>query len=235
MRFEKAFQIVIGAEGGYVNDPNDPGGETKYGISKAAYPSLNIAALTLEEAKGIYRRDYWQACRCDDFPAMLRLPLFDSAVNQGVSAAIKLLQQILRVDVDGIIGPKTIGAANSSDTKELVLDFLSYRALRYVETRNFDRYGRGWLRRMFSITMELNSEDQPAIQQPAIVKPSPAQPKGKAKIVNADYLAFRSTPAGQTQPLILQKGQVLQTLESIGDWERVSFLAEGWVSKKYLI
>ncbi len=249
MRFDQAFEIVVGHEGGYVNDPQDPGGETKFGISKASYPNLDIAALTIEQATEIYRKDYWQAARCDDFPELLRLPLFDSTVNQGLRGAITLLQEILRVDVDGIIGPKTLNAALKADARELVLDFFSYRALKYVNTRNFDRFGRGWMRRMFSIAMELNTTPTPSFEQKPIAinvssgepattvseKPAPQTPKGKPKIVNADYLAFRNSPGGQGQPIILQKGLVLNTLESMGDWERVSIVTEGWVAKKYLV
>ena len=93
MDFDEAFDILIGHEGGHVDHPNDPGGETKYGISKRAYPDVNIAALTLDDAKAIYREDYWDRVRADELPAELRFPLFDAAVNSGVAQSIKWLQR----------------------------------------------------------------------------------------------------------------------------------------------
>ncbi|KWT77357.1 glycosyl hydrolase 108 family protein [Candidatus Magnetominusculus xianensis] len=63
--YTAAVRFVLDAEGGYVNDPDDPGGETKYGISKRAYPSLDIKSLTIEDAKRLYRRDYWGRASCD--------------------------------------------------------------------------------------------------------------------------------------------------------------------------
>jgi len=88
--FDRAFQLVIGAEGGYVNDPSDAGGETKYGISKRAYPDTDIKSLTLDDAKEIYKQDYWNAVQGDDLPDRLDIVMFDCAVNQGVGAARKL-------------------------------------------------------------------------------------------------------------------------------------------------
>ena len=84
---------VLSHEGGYVNDPNDPGGETKWGISKRSYPHLDIAALTLEDAQEIYRRDYWYALNLNAQPWPKALCLFDCAVNMGRGVALELYQQ----------------------------------------------------------------------------------------------------------------------------------------------
>jgi lysozyme family protein len=91
--FERAFKFAISAEGGYVNDPDDPGGETKFGISKRAYPSVDIAALTAEQAKEIYRRDYWERAGCDALKWPLNILVFDAAVNQGVSFAREMAHE----------------------------------------------------------------------------------------------------------------------------------------------
>src|SRR5574343_326744 len=77
MTFDQAFDRLIGHEGGYVFDPHDPGGETKFGISKRAYPALDIAALTLADAKAIYRRDYWDGAQCDRLPPDLAFDRFN--------------------------------------------------------------------------------------------------------------------------------------------------------------
>lgn len=149
--FERAFEIVIGAEGGYVNDPRDPGGETKYGISQRAYPSLDIKALTLEDAQAIYLKDYWQAASCDRLPDGLAIALFDAAVNQGIRPATRMLQRALHVPEDGILGNLTIAAANAIDPDRLMADFLAERSLHYASLSNFATYGRGWMRRIFHL------------------------------------------------------------------------------------
>ena len=78
---------ILKAEGGYVNDPNDPGGETKYGISKAAYPDLDIAGLTINQAMDIYEKDYWNANGLDNYDIKVAFMLFDIAVLQGAGVA----------------------------------------------------------------------------------------------------------------------------------------------------
>lgn len=159
--FDRAFAFVIGAEGGYSNDPHDPGGETKYGIADHSdgvidgkHEGVPIKEISLEGAKGIYRRDYWAPARCDHFPWPLSAMVFDAAVNQGVKAALLTLQKTLGVAQDGIVGPNTLGAVKRADLRELCALYLADRALRYTGTRNFDRYGRGWFKRLFRLAME---------------------------------------------------------------------------------
>lgn len=152
--FDVCFEHLIGLEGGYNNDPVDPGGETKYGISKRAYPDENIASLTIDQAKAIYKRDYWDAVKGDELPHGLDMLAFDAAVNQGVRPAITMLQKALNVAQDGILGLDTLGKARSAG-KDVCALYLAERALRYYGTRNFDKYGRGWLKRLFIIGMEV--------------------------------------------------------------------------------
>ncbi len=155
MGFDEAFSHVVGLEGGYVNDPRDPGGETKYGITKRDHPSVDIKGLTVEDAKEIYRVQYWAPACCDAMPWPLNALVFDSAVNQGVETAKKLLQKSLGVTQDGVIGKATLSAIAKSKQGELCALFLADRALRYIGTRNFDVFGRGWLRRLFQLSMEV--------------------------------------------------------------------------------
>lgn len=152
--FDKAFEHVIGIEGGYVNDPKDPGGETKYGISKRSYPNEDIKNLNIERAKIIYRIDYWNKIKGDELPYPLNMFVFDAAVNQGVDPAIDMLQKTLGVARDGILGVATIKAAQEARGQAMSM-YLADRALRYTGTRNFDQYGRGWLRRLFVLAMEI--------------------------------------------------------------------------------
>jgi lysozyme family protein len=117
--YKAAFEKTLGFEGGYVNNPNDPGGETKYGISKRSYPSLDIAALTLNDAMGIYYRDYWTPLKLDQVSAPpLAEEIFDTAVLHGPKLAAGIAQGALillgvKVDLDGKIGPKTLTALNA--------------------------------------------------------------------------------------------------------------------------
>ena len=124
--FDKAIDFVLSIEGGYVNDPKDPGGETKYGISKRAYPDVDIARLTESEAKEIYKRDYWQAIGCDSFSFPLDIIVFDTAVNMGKGATKELLK-------------------SSTTWQDLMLN----RIDRYIEISrknvNLQKFFRGWI------------------------------------------------------------------------------------------
>lgn len=153
--FDKAFEGIIGVEGGYVNDPRDPGGETKYGITKRDFPALDIANITMDDAKRIYREQYWDKVYGDELPWPLALFVFDAAVNQGVEPAKRLLQKAVGTVQDGIIGKNTMAAIKRADQAELCALFMADRALRYVGTRNFDIYGRGWFKRLFKVAMEV--------------------------------------------------------------------------------
>ena len=150
--FNQCFEKIILAEGGYINDSTDPGGETNFGISKRAYPNVDIKNITLEQAKLIYKNDYWDKVRGDEITYPLNLFIFDCAVNQGVSVAITLLQKSAGVPQDGILGIQTLNSIKK--TAGIETSFMANRALRYTGTRNFDKYGYGWLKRIFKIAKE---------------------------------------------------------------------------------
>lgn len=147
MTFDEAFDKLIGHEGGYVNNPSDKGGETKYGISKNAYPRENIAELTLERAKAIYLHDYWGPAGCDVVPDVLRFSLFDFAVNSSPKTAIKHLQKLVGVFADGIIGPHTLAAIQLSPPVRLAIAFNLDRLLFWSDLADFNHFGAGWVRR----------------------------------------------------------------------------------------
>jgi len=128
-RFDECFKLVLNIEGGYSDNPADKGGKTNYGITEgtlnAAYRAglvghNDIAKLTVDEAKAIYKANYWNACKCDSIPAPLDYLVFDAAVNHGTGGAGKLLQRSINhclgtntVAVDGAIGPLTLNALAS--------------------------------------------------------------------------------------------------------------------------
>lgn len=134
--FERAFKFLIGEEGGYVNNPADPGGETKYGISKKSYPDVDIAALTVEAAKGIYKRDYWDTLGLDSRPYGPALCLFDCGVNQGIARAKSILLKV------------------ATSSQPFVIAFQAERMLHYASLPTFKDFGRGWSRRLLRVAVE---------------------------------------------------------------------------------
>ena len=158
MSFDRAVEMVILIEtggdpnGGYTNDPKDPGGETKWGISKRSFPNEDIRNLTRERAVELYRTEFWDRLRTDELSIPLSIVLFDIAVNQGLPTAVRLLQRACGVAQDGVMGGNTIAAANRF--KDIVVRLSAERAVRYANTANFDRNARGWLRRAFIVALE---------------------------------------------------------------------------------
>lgn len=142
--WESAFDLLMKNEGGYVDNPHDKGGKTKYGISKRAYPNEDIANLTIERAKEIYKRDYWNRCKCDLLPDALSVAVFDFAVNSGVNRAIKYLQTALRVKADGIIGNQTLGAANRLPVRQVLAEYMDRRLAFLMKLPDWRYFGNGW-------------------------------------------------------------------------------------------
>jgi len=150
--FNKAVEKTLVNEGGYVNDPDDAGGETKYGISKRAYPSVDIKNLTTDEAKAIYKRDYWDKVKGDLIDDnSVAYEIFDTAVNMGVRTASKLAQVALSVHPDGIIGNKTLEGLNATVKEEFLTKFKLSKIARYVylckKHPSNKKYLYGWIKR----------------------------------------------------------------------------------------
>lgn len=148
MNFDTAFERLIGFEGGYSDHPNDPGGRTKYGISQRSYPGEDIAGMTLERAKTIYRRDYWGPAGCDVVPDAIKFDLFDTAVNSGVIAAIRMLQRAVGERADGIIGSRTLMTVQSMDPERLIARFNGFRLDYLNDQKTWPSFGRGWTQRI---------------------------------------------------------------------------------------
>lgn len=129
MDFDTAFARLIGNEGGYVNDPRDPGGETKFGISKRSYPDVNIAALTVDAAKAIYLRDFWTPL-ADAHPAV-KFQVFDFAVQSGIQTALRKLQAAIGVADDGHWGPGSAAKLAAMDKNDVLMRFIAQR-LRFL-------------------------------------------------------------------------------------------------------
>lgn len=133
--FDTAFGIVVGIEAGYVNDPQDPGGETKYGITKRQYPDLDIKGLTLEQAKSIYLRDYWNTHQLDTLENGKALLVFDCAINGGNHQ-------------------RWYSMYGGYDLEPFIEAFQAERILYMASLPGWQNFGRGWSRRVVMISLK---------------------------------------------------------------------------------
>lgn len=161
--FQRAVARVLRDEGGYADNADDPGGQTKFGICKRDYPDLDIAALTRDQAIAIYYRDWWRRYRYADLPGPVAVKLLDLAVNIGPDHAGRCLQYALRacgrqMDYDGVVGPLTIAAARAANQLALLAALRSEAAGYYRTLAALERGRRpdgdreflaGWLNRAY--------------------------------------------------------------------------------------
>lgn len=148
MTFETSINRLLGIEGGYVNNPEDPGGETNWGISKRSYPRLNIKELTREQAIALYHRDFWTPIGGDSLPEGVGFQLLDFAVNSPLATALRAVQRAVGVADDGHIGPVTVAAIKSTEPHDLIMRFLSVRLVFMTNCKNWPNASRGWARRV---------------------------------------------------------------------------------------
>jgi uncharacterized protein (TIGR02594 family) len=161
--FDRALVHVLEMEGGYSNDPYDPGGPTNKGITLnefAKWRSVTVTAVSkarliaalkdidAETVADIYRARYWQPASCAALPGAVAVMHFDAAVNHGVGGATRLLQAALGVTADGEIGPESLGAVRGQPARTIVERYAELRRARYRALPHFWRFGRGWLRRV---------------------------------------------------------------------------------------
>jgi lysozyme family protein len=159
--FDLAISKTLQHEGGdtFTNDTTDHGGATKYGISENAYPELDIRNLTEDQAREIYRRDYWNRIRGDDIQSQIVAEtIFDVCVNMGVAGGSKLAQKTLAIKpADGIIGPQSLAVINAADEDLFIAKFALAKIQRYTEICQADssqkKYLLGWLNRTLSSTV----------------------------------------------------------------------------------
>ena len=148
MTFDVAFDRLIGHEGGYSNNPKDPGGETNWGISKRSYPHLNIKTLTRGEAREIYRADFWKRVNADKLPDGVAFQLFDFAVNSGIETAVRYLQRAVGVADDGHWGAVSQKAADATSETDMIMLLNAERLDFMTRLKNWPDAGKGWARRI---------------------------------------------------------------------------------------
>lgn len=163
MNFDGAFTLVHGVEGNYGCDPGDKGnwtsghvgvGElkgTKYGISAAAYPSLDIKNLTIEQAKSLAKIDYWDKVSGDQLPGMVAYGMFDAAYNEGVTESIKLAQTALKLSTDGRMGPATLTALRNCNVPRFARQFAIARIVQYASLAYWVQDHDGWTGRVLDV------------------------------------------------------------------------------------
>ena len=160
--FARALVLTLKFEGGYSDNPRDPGGATNLGITQAAleyfrnHPvsKADVKALSLEEAAKIYKKNYWNAVCCDQMPAGIDMCLFDLCVNSGAVKAIKILQAAAGLKVNGILTAQTLAAAQQNPPRELIKS-ICYLRLSFLQRLTiFATFGRGWSARVALIESE---------------------------------------------------------------------------------
>ena len=150
--WEPCFASVMREEGGYVNNPKDPGGATNHGVTKHVWESWighpvsddDMKRLTIDDVKPLYKQRYWDVCRCDELPDGVDFVVFDTAVNSGTTKAARLLQQMLSIPVDGVIGPKTVAAAKEANSRNLSDRYCDARLAYLKGLGTWPTFGDGW-------------------------------------------------------------------------------------------
>lgn len=166
MNFFDSFARLIGHEGGLSMRRDDRGnwtggrigeGElkgTKYGISAAAFPDLDIKSVTLDQAREIYYTRYWGPACCDMLPEALRYPVFDLAVNSGPGRAARLLQRAVGAEEDGSIGPQTLMSIHNMPVDRVLRRLDAHRLLLMAGDPTWPAHGRGWVIRVATNALE---------------------------------------------------------------------------------
>lgn len=152
MNFDIAFERLIGHEGGYVNHPEDPGGETNWGVTlrtarEAGYTG-SMRDLTREQAKEIYRTAYWGRAKAEQYDGAIAFQVFDAAVNHGIGQAIRFLQRAVGVADDGAVGPVTLAAVRAMPVTDVLVRFNAERLDFYTKLSTWPTFGKGWARRV---------------------------------------------------------------------------------------
>jgi len=158
--YDKCLKAILHHEGGYVNHPKDPGGETNLGVTKRVYVehggTKDMKELTVEDVAPIYKKGYWDKMKGDDLPGGLDLCVFDFGVNAGPGRSAKYLQTMIGTVADGGIGPNTLKAVNAyvseHGIEKSIENFQEARQGYYEKLSTFETFGRGWTRRVTETT-----------------------------------------------------------------------------------
>ena len=168
--WDKCFQLVLKNEGGFVNNPKDPGGMTNLGVTKAVWEAYvgrtvdeaEMRALTPDMVKPLYKKNYWDKIKGDDLPDGVDYAAYDLAVNSGTGRAAKYLQQIAGVPVDGVLGPQSMDAIKACNPEETVDAICDMRLDFLQKLPTWETFGKGWGRRVQEVkaaSLEMAKDD----------------------------------------------------------------------------
>ena len=154
--FDHSLDLVLKSEGGFVNNPKDPGGMTNLGVIASTWANFKgrntnekeMRSLTRDDVAPLYEKKYWDACKCDDLPSGIDYLVFDFAVNSGPGRSVKILQRALGLPEDGAVGPVTIQTIDVMDKTELIARFSDAKKQFYESLPTFATFGNGWLKRV---------------------------------------------------------------------------------------
>ena len=162
MDFNKAFDRLIGNEGGYSFNAADPGGETMWGVTarvaRASGYAGDMKALPRDSAAAIYKARYWAPVCAESLPDEVRFEVFDAAVNSGVDQAVRWLQRAAGVTDDGVVGPMTLAAVHGAEPMRLAVMFNGERLEMMTSLPTWGSFGRGWARRIAANLKALAAE-----------------------------------------------------------------------------
>lgn len=152
MNFDDAFDRLIGHEGGYSNNPRDPGGETMWGVTERVARAHGytgpMGMLSRERAKNIAKVAYWDRIQADKYDGAIGFQVFDAAYNHGIENAVRFLQRAVGVADDGLIGPITLAAIQRMTVTDVLSRFNAERLEFYTKLSTWDTFGKGWARRI---------------------------------------------------------------------------------------
>jgi lysozyme family protein len=154
--WQKSLNLVLQSEGGYSDDPKDPGGRTNLGVTQSVWESWvgrasnekEMRNLAHADVEPLYKRKYWDACDCDLLPDGLDYLVFDFAVNAGIGRSVKTLQSCVDATMDGQIGRNTLGAVSTFPVEVLIFKFSDEKVRFYKSLPTFSEFGKGWLERV---------------------------------------------------------------------------------------
>lgn len=222
--FDAVMVEVLAHEGGYVNHPKDPGGETNFGISKRSYPKEDIKRLSRDRAKSIYRRDFWEKIRGDDLPAGVDLVVMDASVNSGVKRGVAWAQKaagLSAAQADGLMGPVSLRAISKANPFDVIKRACSIRMGFLRGLRTWGTFGKGWSRRVASVeavsmSMAARAEGSTGYVR-KVLKTNGGTAQEAAKTNrNAGHVTTTGGVGG---------GASIETLQDLPTWAPVLFIA----------
>lgn len=223
--FKKSLARVLTSEGGYVNDPHDPGGATNRGITIAVFRQFvkpngtieDLKNITLDQVAKVYYEKYWRKVKADQLPVGLDYAVFDFAVNSGPSRAARYLQKTLGVAPDGKIGPATLAAAAKADAAQVITALCSARMSFLMGLPTWPRFGKGWTDRVNRVRRDAITDSRSTVQV-AVENWTPTpkpEPKPEPAPIPAPVQKPKPKPKPEPAPTLTLTGFIVSALAAI--------------------